>query len=193
MSEEILIEQCSTTMAGLKTGSLFPCLGESCEQVACSLRELNRLLVPKGLRLIPLSLENGRALLYLYRPERLKADLSDETAQSILKEREYPVHDPDRCVVCLARRMKAEAEFPHEVGLFLGYPPEDVDGFIRNKARGAKCVGTWKVYGDADAAKKKFERYKKCAEVYGKAYRGGRCFERMVVAEHSASAACAAD
>ena len=25
-------------------------------------------------------------------------------------------------------------EFPHDIGLFLGYPPEDVLGFITNKA-----------------------------------------------------------
>ncbi len=193
MSEEILIEQCATTMAGLKTGSLFPCLGESTAQVMDSLRELNRRLVPKGLRLIPLSLKNGRALLYLYRPDRLKSDLCDQTAQSILKERSYPVQDPDRCVACLARRMKAETEFPHEVGLFLGYPPEDVDGFIRNKARGAKIAGPWKVYGDADAAKKRFRLYEKCAEVYGKAYRRGYGLDQLVVAEKTWPARCAAD
>ena len=193
MSEEILIEQCSTTMAGLKTGSLFPCLGESTAQVADSLRELNRCLVPKGLRLVPLSLENGRALLYLYRPDRLKSDLSDRTAQNILKERAYPVQDPGRCVACLARRMKSQAEFPHEVGLFLGYPSEDVDGFIRNRARGAKCVGTWKVYGDEDAAKRRFELYKKCTEVYSRAYHRGHCLERLIVSERKQPAGCAAD
>ena len=108
MSEELLIEQCSTTMAGIKTGSLFSCIGESAAQVAESLRELNRCLVPKGLRLVPLCLRDGRALLYLYRPERLKSDLCDQTARNILEERAYPAQDPNRCVVCLARRMKAE-------------------------------------------------------------------------------------
>ena len=127
-------------------------------------------------------------------PQEMRTDTQDYYITKVGKVFiAYPADDPERCVACLVRRMRSRGEFPHEVGLFLGYPPEDVDGFIRNKARGAKCVGTWKVYGDADAAKKKFERYKKCAEVYGKAYRGGRCFERMVVAEHSASAACAAD
>ena len=190
MSEYLLIEQCSATMAGLKTGNLFSCRGESAEQVAESLRKMNRRLVPRGLRLIPLRLEDGMALLYLYRPDRLKCDLCDEKAQDILREYAYPVPDPDRCVACLARRLKDCEEFPHEVGLFLSYPPEDVEGFIRNGAKGAKCVGTWKVYGDEDAAKKKFRLYKKCTEVYSRAYRRGHCLERLVVAGKAAGKAC---
>ena len=41
-------------------------------------------------------------------------------------------------------------EFPHEVGLFLSYPPEDVKGFIDHRASGFKCAGLWKVYGNEE-------------------------------------------
>ena len=43
-------------------------------------------------------------------------------------------------------------EFPHEVGLFLSYPPEDVKGFIDHRANDFKCAGLWKVYGDEEKA-----------------------------------------
>ena len=39
------------------------------------------------------------------------------------------------------------------------FPPEDVCAFIDQQARGCKCVGCWKVYGDEDRAKKKFRQY----------------------------------
>ena len=45
----------------------------------------------------------------------------------------------------------------------------------------AKCVGTWRVYGDEEAAKKKFALYKKCTRVYKDAYRRHNSFERLVV------------
>ena len=48
----------------------------------------------------------------------------------------------------LIRRLQDEAEFPHEIGLFLSYPPEDVQGFIDHHARDFKLSGLWKVYGD---------------------------------------------
>ena len=48
-------------------------------------------------------------------------------------------------MVELVRRLNGEEAFPHEIGLFLGYPPEDVDAFIKNGAAGEKCIGMWKV------------------------------------------------
>ena len=74
-----------------------------------------------------------------------------------------------------------DRDFPHEIGLFLGYAPEDVDGFIRLGAGRAKCVGTWKVYGDLEAAKKKFALFQKCTKLYKDAYRRHNCFDRLVV------------
>ena len=181
MSEEMLISQCAGTMAGLKTGSLFPCLGETEAEILDSLQTFNARLEPKGVRLILLCYKNGRGLLYMYRPADLKRDLQAGLAHSILEARAYPTEDPERCVDCLAGRLRTQKEFPHEVGLFLGYPPEDVDGFIRFGAKGAKCVGTWKVYGDEAAAKRRFALYKKCTEVYGKSYRQFGSFDRLVV------------
>ena len=66
----------------------------------------------------------------------------------ILKRYGYTCERSDRCVAELVIRMREQKEFPHEVGLFLGYPPEDVHGFIENRAQCAKCIGAWKVYGD---------------------------------------------
>ena len=53
--------------------------------------------------------------------------------------------------------------FPHEMGLLLGYPPEDVEGFIRQNGKNALCSGYWKVYEDAEAKKRTFHIFE-CAE-----------------------------
>ena len=79
-------------------------------------------------------------------------------------------------------RLMSGADFPHEIGLFWGYPPEDVLGFIKNQARGYKYVGCWKVYGDEEKAKKTFERYKKCTNTYCRCYMQGKSIERLTVA-----------
>ncbi len=44
--------------------------------------------------------------------------------------------------------MQRKTEFPHEMGLFLGYPPEDVEGFIANKGKNCIYAGYWKVYAN---------------------------------------------
>lgn len=62
-----------------------------------------------------------------------------------------------RYVTYLDRRM----DFPHEIGLLLGYPMADVKGYITNKGRDCLLNGYWKVYADADEAKKIFDVYTK--------------------------------
>lgn len=53
MSEELIVSQCSPTMAGLKTGSLFTCPAEDQKTLFENLRRLNKQLVPKGVRILP--------------------------------------------------------------------------------------------------------------------------------------------
>lgn len=79
--------------------------------------------------------------------------------------------------------MRGSAEFPHEVGLFLSYPPEDVKGFIENRAANAKCTGVWKVYGDERQAQQTFDRYKKCTQTYCERWRSGVKLDRLAVAD----------
>ena len=73
-------------------------------------------------------------------------------------------------------------EFPHEVGLFLSYPPEDVKGFIDHRANNFKCTGPWKVYGDKGKARSLFAKYKKCTEIYCALWQSGSKLEQLAVA-----------
>ncbi|MBR2177300.1 MAG: DUF3793 family protein [Clostridia bacterium] len=165
MSEEVLVKHCSPTLAGLKTANMFTYKFESLEEERANIRSLNARLTRKGLRVIPLRKHNGATLIYVYRPEKLKKDLKDQTAHRLLRERGYSCESVDRCIVRLMKRLRECESFPHEIGLFLGYPPEDVCGFIENKADGCKCVGCWKVYGDVEKAQALFEKYKRCTRI----------------------------
>ena len=78
--------------------------------------------------------------------------------------------------------MRGSAEFPHEVGLFLSYPPEDVLGFILNKACHHKCIGCWKVYGDEQTAKSIFRKYEECSRIYSQQWEQGKSIEQLTVA-----------
>lgn len=163
MPEDLLVKHCSPTLAGMKTGNLFACTFPNEEEMKQCIRCWNRRLTKKGLRVLPLRFQSGRALIYVYRPSKLSVDLQHNIAERLLKDRGYCTDTTERCVVHLIKRLCEYEEFPHEIGLFLGYPPEDVHGFIENRADGFKCVGCWKVYGDAEAALKTFAKYKNAA------------------------------
>ena len=182
MSDEVLVRNCAPTLAGLKTGSLFNGRFSSKEAMVQELRVLNTKFASKGLRVIPLQCRAGKALLYLYRPACLKKDLNDREALDLLQALGYPCQAPDLCVMKLIKKLQSCSEFPHEIGLFLGYPPADVRGFMENKAENCKCVGTWKVYGDADAARKTFSKFKKCTGVYCRMLEKGSTVEQLAVA-----------
>ncbi len=181
MSEEMIIEQCAPTLAAIKTGSLFTCPFASKEEMAAEIRGFNKRFVQKGLCMIPLRFEEGRALVLLFRPEQLRRDLEDQTARQVLRSNGYERTDGSHCVSELVRRFGESGEFPHEIGLFLSYPPEDVKGFIEHKAGGYKCAGLWKVYGDEQRAQKLFRAFRKCTNIYCGLWRSGKSLEQLAV------------
>ena len=111
MSEERLIRQCAPTLAGIKTGSLFPCPYETREELMADVRAFNRRFAARGLCLLPLRLENGHALLYLYRPAELRRDLQNGLAREILSSAGYRCGSCEGCVTDLVRRLRGSAEF----------------------------------------------------------------------------------
>jgi len=181
MSDEMLVECCAPTLAGIKTGSLFSCPCADRKSLCRELREVNRALNGCGLFLIPLRFSDRRALLYLFRPEALRRDLADRDAGDILRRAGYACPSVGPCLARLRERLGESGEFPHEIGLFLSYPPEDVNGFIQNGAKNCKLSGYWKVYGDEAAARRTFERYKKCTESYCRCLRAGISLEKLAV------------
>jgi len=182
MTEKKIVQHCSPTLAGIKTGNIFRCPFTSYVELYGELRLLNRRLAHKGLRIIPLRVCRGYAMIYVYRPSRLRADLADEEARTILSACGYTDDVPEKCIGHLRKRLADTGDFPHEIGLFLGYPPEDVRGFIDNGAANEKYVGCWKVYGDVEKAKKSFERFARCSRLYADRYAAGCSVERLTVA-----------
>ncbi len=179
MSEQQFIRSTAPTLAGIKTGSLFPFRYASRAEAIRALRRYNRRLTPKGLRLLPLRMTDSFAMLYLYRPGQLGADLQKREAAALLHQAGYPDAREDSCLRELRRRLADGADFPHEIGLFLSYPPEDVRGFIEH--RDCKCVGCWKVYGDEAAARRTFDRYARCTDCYLRQNAKGCPLERLTV------------
>ena len=181
MSEEKIVLHCSPTLAGLKTANMFGCVFGSQEEMRRDLRALNSTLREKGVRILPLRYDAARerALLYLYRPALLARDLRRMESAALLTRLGYRHVTGSRALAELLRRLRTREDMPHEIGLFLGYPPEDVQGFLEK--RQCKCVGSWKVYGDADQAQRTFARYRRCTACYLAQLRSGRSLAQMAV------------
>lgn len=182
MLEAEIIEFCSPTLAGLKTAGLFNYRFQEIDILKSEVFEENRKLNEKGVFIELLKIQDSRALVYVYRRERLKRDLMQKEAQRLLEQMGYSRREWRDCLEQLKERLGEYESFPHEIGLFLGYPFQDVLGFIEQKGRNYKCAGFWKVYGDETEMTKLFHRLKKCREIYGRLFSEGRSILQLTVA-----------
>ena len=98
----------------------------------------------------------------VYRRNILERHLSRRCNKDFLKQCGYPEEGTAAEYLTVLRAKLRGSGFPHEIGVFLGYPLCDIYGFINHRDKGCLLVGEWKVYHDADEAEKMFGRFKKC-------------------------------
>lgn len=110
-----------------------------------------------------LSKKEGKYLLLLYREEWMKLQMETKEIQEFLSQFGYQETGFQKMLIhlgCRARQFAAEGMgFPHEIGAFLGYPLDDVRGFIKHQGRQELMAGYWKVYSNPLRAKMMFDSY----------------------------------
>lgn len=163
--EAVLVEQCAPTLMGVKPASLFryqPVEGEALETAILGCTEE---LACRGItiKVLKLCARTGACLVYLYREAWLNRILMEPIVRRFLSLNGYTWEQTSgEMLHTLAARLCLEQEYPHEIGVFLGYPLEDVEGFIIHRGRNFTCSGLWKVYGDPVAAQQRFDAYRRC-------------------------------
>ena len=186
--ETVMIEQCAPVLAGLKPAGLFRYETRDCADLARRVRSWNEQLNNKGLRVRVMKgcARTHRFLVYVYREAQLSAVLADKAVQEFLRQEGYqlPAEQEQTGALLnqLSRRLCCQAEFPHEIGVFLGYPLPDVVGFIENRGQNFTCCGCWKSYGEPAAARRRFDQLSKCTAVYLRLFHGGTPITRLTVA-----------
>ena len=166
--ETVMLEQCAPVLASLKPGGLFRYETRDSADLARRVKNWNVQLEPKGLRVRVLKgcVLTHRYLVYVYRANRLAAVLQDPAVRNFLARTGYRLPrqgQPWQTLLDqLSQRLCCEGEFPHEIGVFLGYPLNDLKSFINDPNEGCLLVGEWKVYHDREEAEKLFGRYNSC-------------------------------
>lgn len=162
--ETVLVEQCAPTLAGMKPGSLFRFSARTLDEIRQASATWNQRLAPLGVRVMILKEcpVTDACMIYVYRPTWLAKILHSEKNAAFLREEGYRAAHDIGLLAQLSARLCMERDFPHEIGLFLGYPLEDVVGFIKNRGWNFTLSGYWKVYGDPAPARRRFAGYRAC-------------------------------
>lgn len=180
--EKYLIEHCSPTLASLKTANLFNLDKRRITDFYGDILRLNTILNSKGIEVRVVKEDDERALVYVYRKSMLINDWKNEDVKKLAKERGYDLSSIDKSLEVLSNKLMSKDEFPHEIGIFLGYPIGDVIGFIENKGKNCKCIGCWKVYCDECKAQSMFDKFNKCRAVYKQLWKRGKAVTQLTVA-----------
>lgn len=135
MFERYLIDHCSPTLASLKIASLFTYHFKSLDELFENVSKWNRELEEKGIAVTVLQLKSNTALIYVYRKDELKNSLNKIEVSTFMKKCGYKSTTVSYALNMLRARLEKYNSFPHEIGVFLGYPLGDVIGFIKNQGR----------------------------------------------------------
>lgn len=183
MLEKAMILHCSPTLAGLKSANMFNYSFTNYINLLEQLEHCRKTLTGKGVSLRIIKCTEDRALIYVYRPQMVQNELRGQNVFNFLSTYGYETDQIDYCIERLASRISSQLDFPHEIGLFLGYPLEDVKGFIKHGGKNCRCVGCWKVYCNECEAMKIFAKFDKCKAVYCDLFcRGVRSLQQLTVA-----------
>ncbi len=163
--DETVMHCGAPALCGIKPASLFSMTCKKFQEGTNCLNEWNVQFSKQERFIIPFKRKDGSFLFFVYDKRLLQRILSRGKNRDYLLAKGYQVEMGLNCVLKeLFRRLSQSENFPHEVGLFLGYPLEDVVGFEINGARNYKFSGIWKVYGNKERAIKKMNRYRICSE-----------------------------
>ena len=192
MFEQELIEHCSPTLASIKAASLFTYTYKSLKELHVRVTYWNSKMKRKGITFDILSENVGvnKDLIYVYRRADLEKILNRDEIRSFLLNHGYLIDDNEivggvnceNIILQLKKKFEKLNQFPHEIGIFLGYPIGDVKGFIENHGCNCKCTGYWKVYCNEEEATKTFRKYKKCRDIYMNLWISGRSVMQLTVA-----------
>ena len=159
------------TIKGLKASCLINFRRHKHEDMRSSWKfNASKWLSPLGVEWLLLNEHENKnldsALVLIYRRELLIKILECNKACEILKSKGYPLNNIDACLNCLSKKFCPCLNFPHEIGLFLDYPPDDVKSFIEDKEKNISSKnllqpGYWKVYSNVRKARRIFRKYKR--------------------------------
>ena len=111
----------------------------------------------------------------------LTQNLNNKEVKEFLKIFNYRCDFIDEYINCLKKRFKILKKTPHEIGIFLGYPLNDVKSFIIYKGKNFKISGCWKVYDNVDYCIKQFNKFKKYRYMFYYLYENNYNIESLVL------------
>ena len=173
-----VVTQCAPVLKGVKISNLITMKPGGWRKIRAYLKKSRIICIP------PYA-DAEKEVLFLYRYEQLERHLKNREVREFLRSCGYESFEVASVLVRLRRRYRLYAgiskEFPHELGVLLGYPVGDVQGFIDNRGENSLTSRYWKVYQNPKEAEKIFDLYDRVKEQALKEIMCGRTLSHVAV------------
>ncbi|NRT75920.1 DUF3793 family protein [Clostridium beijerinckii] len=157
--ENFLVYNSSLVIAGVKPAVTIN-LKKSNEKMYFGWNDFGKKFIKNiNLKFIELRENNDCMIIMIYDENILEKELNKKSHIDFLANIGYPSQIKiDRYIDTLKFRYN-KYHCPHELGLFLGIPFEDVKDFMECTTKKCLLCGYWKVYNDSKKAKMIFNTY----------------------------------
>ena len=172
-----LLLQCAPMIAGLKASNLLIFASEN-------EADARRILNGTKISCARLARMDKKTTMLIYHEQWVKEYLASREVSELLRVLGYEGKGFYEVLHSVRKKyrsyMKKEGEFPHELGLLLGYPAEDVKGYMDNKGRNYLCTGYWQVYADPAAKLNLFQKFELARERLIRAIFDGKEIQELI-------------
>lgn len=174
-----IANQCAPVLAGVKPSNMLVLENKH-------IRDVVRVLEGTGLSWRCLYAGEEKNIWLLYRKEAMEEIVGGKEQMLFLKEWGYKEDTLERMLIKFSQRFRQYRKdknlpFPHEMGVFLGYPMADVKGFIKYEGKNYLYCGYWKVYENVEERKELFRTYEEIRKVFVEEARKGKNLWQITV------------
>lgn len=161
--EKILAVHCSPAVFGIKASNLINVSIKKIPDIMEQVKNLNDLFNPRiNFKILRKSKDN--VLILVYQENKLSEALFSKDNNQYLQEYGYSsMNSLDDYINLLSYKIDNCKEFPHEIGVFLGYDLNDIKEFQKGN-KNCLLVGYWKVFSEPEKKKLLFDKYNECRD-----------------------------
>lgn len=185
--ESILANHCSPVLMGTKLANLISVSKADAGYKEELLKKYNSIFKSYGIAIEKVCECDERMQLFVYNEERLARHLQKTKVAEFLSDYGYESSELEPCILQLKAKLR-HFEFPHEIGIFLGFPLDDVKGFIENQGQNYVFCRYWKVYHNPELAKRTFDLYDRLRAFVKRRLMEGEALEVIVRDVHQNTA-----
>ncbi len=178
--EQTIIHLCAPTLCSVKPACLISVSKSTLFEEYQKILFWNKILKENKKKIKIVRRSENLFLLLIYDEFLIENIIFNEEIKSYLTIKGYSLNQGISVVLCeLLSRLSNESIFPHEIGVFLGYPLEDVLGYEKYSGTKSKFSGAWTVYGNVEKAKLQMNIYKECSIYCTRLFECGNDFESI--------------